>query len=255
MLIFPPEVQNTMEIAIYSLKSARNAINGGATRLEICASPSEGGLTPAPGLVHIIKSQYSKIPLYCMIRAKPGSFVYTREEMDVMIYDLKILSESGADGFVFGALTENFEIQKEFCREIVSAAAPRGVTFHRAFDQVDNPLTALEDIINLGFERLLTSAQKNTAIEGVKLLKTLVEKAGDRIIIMPGGGVTRENISEIMEISGAHEFHSSAKQRIKVEGVLNKIELSEDEQFITEVNEDFVKQMIEIMNFFSKPQK
>ncbi|XP_015124144.1 copper homeostasis protein cutC homolog [Diachasma alloeum] len=237
-----------MEIAIYSLQSARNAINGGATRLEICASPSEGGLTPAPGLVHAIKSQYSKIPLYCMIRIKPGNFVYTREEMDVMLFDLKILSQNGADGFVFGALTENCEVHKDFCREIISAAAPKGVTFHRAFDQVEDPFTTLEDLISLRFERLLTSGQKNTAIEGVKLLQTLVKKAGDRISIMPGSGVTPNNISTIMEISGANEFHSSAKIRIDAEGVLNKIKLSEDEKFITVANEGFVKQMTEIIN-------
>ncbi|XP_063977677.1 copper homeostasis protein cutC homolog [Diachasmimorpha longicaudata] len=237
-----------LEIAIYSLQSARNAINGGARRLEICASPGEGGLTPAPGLVHTINSQYPNIPLICMIRIKPGNFVYTREEMDVMLFDLKILSQNGADGFVFGALTENFQVHKDFCKEIISAAAPKRVTFHRAFDQVEDPFNALEDIISLGFERLLTSGQENTAMEGVKLLRMLVKTAGDRITIMPGGGVTQENIFEIMEISGAHEFHSSAKIRIEADGVMNKIKLSEDEKFITVANKDYVKRMVEIIN-------
>ncbi|XP_063977678.1 copper homeostasis protein cutC homolog [Diachasmimorpha longicaudata] len=237
-----------MEICIDSLQSAHNAIRGGATRLEICSSLSEGGLTPTPGLLHVIKSCSSQIPLYCMIRIKPGNFVYTREEMDAMIFDLKILSEHGADGFVFGALTENYQIHKNFCREIISSAAPKRVTFHRAFDEVRDPLEALEDVISLGFERILTSGQRNTAVEGLNLIKKIVEIAGDRIVVMPGSGINPGNISEIKRISDAKEFHASAKIKITETETVNKVKMAETESVIFTASEDLVRQMIQAIN-------
>lgn len=237
-----------MEICIDSLQSAHNAIRGGATRLEVCSSLAEGGLTPTPGLVYTIKSQNSKIPLYCMIRIRAGNFIYTREEMNAMLFDLKLLSQNGADGFVFGALTSSYEINKEFCAEIVSAAAPKGVTFHRAFDEVKEPCLALEDVISLGFERILTSGQKNTAIEGLKVIQMLVNKAVDRIIVMPGSGITPDNISEIKETSGAREFHASAKIRLDEGKVGNKVKMADKESFLFVASEDLVKRMTGIVN-------
>ncbi|XP_044006074.1 copper homeostasis protein cutC homolog [Aphidius gifuensis] len=180
-----------LEICIDSIESVKNAVNGGANRLEICSSLSEGGLTPTLGLINFTK-QYTNIPIYSMIRIRSGNFNYTQEEIDAMIYDLKLLKNHNVDGFVF-------------------AARPKPVTFHRAFDEVDEPFIALNEIINLGFERILTSGKKNTAIEGIELIKQLVEKADDKIIIMPGSGITCDNISLIKNSTGAKEFHASAK--------------------------------------------
>ncbi|XP_011307969.1 copper homeostasis protein cutC homolog [Fopius arisanus] len=233
-----------MEICVDSLQSAHNAVKGGATRLEVCSSLSDGGLTPTSGLVHTIKSQYSKISLYCMIRIKPGNFVYTREEMDAMLFDVKILSQNGADGFVFGALTENYEIHNDFCREIISTAAPKRITFHRAFDEVLSPFVALEELITLGFERILTSGQKNTAIDGLDLIQKLVQVAGNRIVVMPGSGINSTNILEIQKISGAKEFHASAKMRITEKCAENKVKMSERESFLFVASEDLVKQLV-----------
>ncbi|XP_015118470.1 copper homeostasis protein cutC homolog [Diachasma alloeum] len=240
--------KNAMEICIDSLRSAQNAIRGGATRLEVCSSLSEGGLTPTPGLLHVIKSCNSKIPLYCMIRIKSGNFIYTREEMDAMIFDVKILSQSGADGFVFGALTENYQIHKNFCREIISAVAPKKVTFHRAFDEVQEPLEALEDVISLGFERILTSGQKNTAMEGLELIKRLVKIAGDRIILMLGSGINPDNISEIKQTSEAKEFHASAKVKVAETQTANKVKMADTESFLFVASEDLVRKMIDAIN-------
>ena len=136
-----------MEICIDSLESAKNAIEGGATRLEICSALSEGGLTPTPSFLQKIKS-FSSIPIYAMLRIRSGNFVYTKEEMEVMLQDLKILKDYGADGFVFGALTPDNEIDVESCKDILSAAESLPVTFHRAFDEVNDPLKSLKILID-----------------------------------------------------------------------------------------------------------
>ncbi|XP_012287326.1 copper homeostasis protein cutC homolog [Orussus abietinus] len=201
-----------MEICIDSVDSARNAITGGAFRLECCAALSEGGLTPTPGMIKQIRKS-SDVPMYAMIRSRTGNFVYSQEEMDVMLYDLKLLKELGVNGFVFGALTEDGEIATEPCREIISAASPLPVTFHRAFDETMNPLKSLNTVIDLGFERILTSGQKSSALEGLELIKQLIHQARGKIIIMPGAGITKDNILHIKTESSAKEFHTSARKR------------------------------------------
>lgn len=237
-----------MEICIDSLESARNAIEGGATRLEICSALSEGGLTPTPGFLRKIKS-FSPVPIYAMIRLRAGNFVYSKEEMDVMLQDLKILKDQGADGFVFGALKSNDEIDVESCEIILSAAEPLPVTFHRAFDEVTDPFESLDTLIDLGFERILTSGQKVTAVEGLELIQKLVEKARDKIIVMPGSGITADNILKIKHVSGAKEFHASAKSKMLnfIPGG-NKIELGISKETRTRVTDKkVVQEMIEII--------
>lgn len=239
-----------MEICIDSLESARNAIEGGATRLEVCSLLSEGGLTPTVGFFNKIKS-FSSIPLFAMLRARPGDFVYTREEMEVMLEDLKVLKEYGADGFVFGALTTDDEIHVEFCKDVLSAAGPLPVTFHRAFDQVDDPLRSLQILINLGFKRILTSGQRGTAEEGLKLIRRLVEEARDEIVVMPGSGIAKENISRIKRESGAKEFHASARKKLttarKVEIADRKPIIGINSTYIMVTDRDLVREMAQIV--------
>ncbi|XP_076651065.1 copper homeostasis protein cutC homolog [Halictus rubicundus] len=235
-----------MEICVDSLESARNAINGGAKRLEVCAALSEGGLTPTPGLVKKIKS-FSSIPIYAMLRLRAGNFVYSKDDMEVMLEDLKILKNHGADGFVFGALTSNDEINVDFCKDILSQASPLPVTFHRAFDEVSDPLRSLETLIELGFERILTSGQKDTAEEGLEVIETLVREAGDRIVIMPGSGITVNNISKIKMATGAVEFHASAKKKMATSGG-NKIKIGADKKSIVMLTDsDLVRNMVSIL--------
>lgn len=203
-----------MEICIDSLESAKNAIAGGATRLEVCAALSEGGLTPSPGLIRQIKN-FAKTPIRAMIRIRKGNFVYSRDEVDAMLHDLEILKAHQVDGFVFGALTSDGQVDCDVCSKIVSAARPLPVTFHRAFDETLDPLSSMDVIIRLGFDKILTSGQKDTALEGLDLLKHLVEKAADEITIMPGAGITCSNISRVKEC-GAREFHASARTKVYV---------------------------------------
>ena len=200
-----------MEICIDSIESAKNAIQGGASRLEVCSALSEGGLTPTPGFLSLIR-KISPIPIYAMIRIRAGSFLYSREEMDAMLIDIEALKKLEIDGFVFGALTEEGEIHVDFSKEIINAARPFPVTFHRAFDEVTDPLKSLETLCEIGFERVLTSGQKGSALEGISIITKLIEQAQERIIIMPGAGITKDNLEAIKEKSGAKEFHASAKK-------------------------------------------
>ncbi|XP_072292770.1 copper homeostasis protein cutC homolog isoform X2 [Eucyclogobius newberryi] len=199
-----------MEVCVESVESAVNAERGGASRLELCSSLLEGGLTPSIGLLHIVK-QYVKIPVYAMIRPRGGDFLYSHFEVEVMKKDIELMKLNGADGLVMGALTEDGRVDTELCSELLAAARPLPVTFHRAFDMVHDPTIALETLVSLGFQRVLTSGCDSSALEGLPLIKRLVDQAKGRISIMPGGGITERNLQRILEGSGAQEFHCSAR--------------------------------------------
>jgi copper homeostasis protein len=200
-----------MEVCVDSVESAVNACKGGASRLELCAALSEGGLTPTPGMLRIIKSLVT-IPVFVMLRPRGGDdFVYSSYEVEVMMNDAAVLKEWGADGFVFGALTASGEIDKNVCKEVMDIVSPLPATFHRAFDVCGDITMALSTIIELGFSRILTSGQELTASEGIPVIKKLISNANGRIIIMPGAGITKANIGEILRQTGAVEFHASAK--------------------------------------------
>lgn len=234
-----------MEICIDSLESARNAVEGGASRLEVCSALSEGGLTPSPGLIQQIRS-FTTIPLYAMIRIRCGDFVYSQEEINAMLHDLKILKDHHVNGFVFGALTPDCEIDLVACEKIVAAACPLPVTFSRAFDLTTDPVKSMELLADLGFHRILTSGQKSTALEGLELIKTLLLKAR-KIVIMPGAGITKDNIREIIK-SGAKEFHASAKKRKIMAGGANRIRMGANEdEFVNVTDKELVKELVEII--------
>ncbi|XP_034944184.1 copper homeostasis protein cutC homolog [Chelonus insularis] len=239
-----------MEICIDSIESAKNAIRGGATRLEACSALSEDGLTPTPGLIRFIK-QFSNVPVYAMIRIRSGNFIYTHEEKQAMLYDLAILKDAGADGFVFGALNQDKTINYESCREIISAVGPeKHVTFHRAFDEVKDPIQALEELVKLGFERVLTSGQKKIALEGLPLITDLIKHAKNRIIVMPGSGINPENIAFIKNTCKAKEFHASARIRIAMENETLKANKIDDLNlhYINVASEELVRKMVDIIN-------
>ncbi|XP_061692585.1 copper homeostasis protein cutC homolog isoform X2 [Syngnathoides biaculeatus] len=186
-----------MEVCVDSVESALNAERGGAGRLELCCSLMEGGLTPSL--------------VYVMIRPRGGDFLYSDWEVEVMKKDIEEMQNHGADGFVLGALTEEGQVDAELCMEFLAAARPLPITFHRAFDMVSDPVVALETLASLGFQRVLTSGCDGSALEGLPLIKRLVEQAKGRITIMPGGGITERNLQRILEGSGAQEFHCSAR--------------------------------------------
>uniref|UniRef100_A0AAY4E701 Copper homeostasis protein cutC homolog n=1 Tax=Denticeps clupeoides TaxID=299321 RepID=A0AAY4E701_9TELE len=199
-----------MEVCVDSVESAIAADRGGAGRIELCSSLLEGGITPSVGLLQVVK-QYVRIPVYVMIRPRGGDFLYTDREVEVMRKDIELMKAHGADGLVLGALTEDGRVDAELCMELLAACRPLPVTFHRAFDMVHDPAVALEMLISLGFERVLTSGLDSSALEGLPLIKRLVEQAKGRIVIMPGGGISERNLQRILEGSSVQEFHCSAR--------------------------------------------
>lgn len=202
------------EICANSVASCIAAQEGGADRVELCAGIPEGGTTPSYGMIKSARENIS-IALNVIIRPRGGDFLYSEQELQEMLYDIHSAKELGADGLVFGCLTPEGSIDMKAMKPLMEAAGETPVTFHRAFDHSADQLQALEDIISLGCARILTSGCRQTALEGAGLLAQLVEKAGDRIIIMPGCGVKESNIAEIARLSGAREFHFSAREPVE----------------------------------------
>jgi copper homeostasis protein len=198
-----------LEIACFNFASARIAEQSGADRIELCEKYSEGGITPGVELIQNAKSQI-RIPVHVMIRPRAGNFVYRDSEFEEMKNSIQQCKDLEADGVVFGILDENNLTDKKRCMELVTLAKPMSTTFHRAFDEVKNPLEALEEIMDCRFDRILTSGQKKTALEGAELISELINIANNRTIIMPGGGVRSENILQLRNKTSATEFHSSA---------------------------------------------
>uniref|UniRef100_UPI00398E4536 copper homeostasis protein cutC homolog isoform X2 n=1 Tax=Pristiophorus japonicus TaxID=55135 RepID=UPI00398E4536 len=175
-----------MEVCADSLESAVNAERGGASRIELCSGLMEGGITASIGLLQVIK-QYVRIPVFAMIRPRGGDFLYTDSEIEVMKADIKMAKANGVDGIVFGALREDGHINTEVCMDLIAESRPLPVTFHRAFDMVQDPITALECLISLGFERVLTSGCDSTALEGLPTIRRLVEQVMVQIYSEEGG--------------------------------------------------------------------
>jgi len=199
----------TLEILAYNLESCTIAEKAGADRIELCDNPGQGGTTPSLGVIRTAIRD-SRIPVFPMIRPRGGDFLYNDAEFTAMQDDIRACKQLGAGGIVLGLLKADGIIDVERTARLVSIAYPMEVTFHRAFDHCADPFTALEDIINCGCNRILTSGQKPTAAEGIPLIRDLVEKAGERITIMPGSGIRSSNLQEMARRTGAQEFHSSA---------------------------------------------
>lgn len=200
----------TLEICAASVASCMAAEEGGANRIELCDNLPEGGTTPSFGTIAVAREKV-KIDLYPIIRPRGGDFLYSGLEFDVMLHDIEQCKQLGCNGVVIGILTADGRVDKQRCRQLTELARPMGVTFHRAFDMTDNPFEALEDIISIGCERILTSGARNTAVEGMALLKDLVNRANDRIAIMAGSGVRAGNIAQLVKTTGITEYHTTAK--------------------------------------------
>lgn len=200
---------NKLEIACFNLNSAIIAQENGADRVELCAEMEVGGTTPNFEITQQAR-QLLSIDLNVMIRPRGGNFVYSDAEFQQMKNEILQFKEIGVNGFVFGILTENNSINTIQNRELVELAKPFPCTFHRAFDEVSDAYQSLEEIIECGFQTILTSGQKPNVIEGVNRLAELVTKANNRIVIMPGGGLRSSNIEFIQEQTNAIFYHSSA---------------------------------------------
>ena len=202
-------MKSKIEIACFNVESALIAQNNGADRVELCDQMSVGGTTP--NIDDIIKvSGFLEIDLNIMIRPRGGDFIYTDQEFDQMKQDILRIKQLKVDGFVFGILDQNNKVDVIRNKQLVDLAHPLVCTFHRAFDVVENFNESLEDVIACGFSTILTSAGKQNVVQGKQILKELVERANDRICIMPGGGLRSNNLAEISQYTGAKYYHSSA---------------------------------------------
>lgn len=206
------------EICANSVESCLAAQEGGADRVELCAGIPEGGTTPSYGEIKLARKLLTKTKLHVIIRPRGGDFLYTPLELERMEEDIRICRELGVDGVVFGCLTEEGEIDREANRRLVELARPMSVTFHRAFDRTVDPMKALEDIISLGCNRILTSGQQPKAIDGINLLAQLEKKLKEYplppIQLLAGSGVNEENIRQIFDATGIHEYHFSARVNV-----------------------------------------
>ena len=203
---------NILEVCAASLFSAKEAAEGGAQRIELCTRLDLDGLTPPMDEIRQA-SEINGLTVNVLIRCREGGFVYSRQELNTMESQIREAVRLGADGIVIGALTPDGDIDTAGCRQLMEAAQGLPVTFHRAFDQCRDPRKGLEDIIEMGCSRLLTSGQAGTAEAGIGLLRELNEQARGRIIIMPGAGVNPVNAARILQETGCREIHSSARRQ------------------------------------------
>ena len=203
-----------LEICIDGVASAKAAAAGGADRVELCANLPEGGTTPSAGMIRSVRAAFSG-GLMVIIRPRGYDFLYSGDEMEVMLHDIRAARDLGADGVVIGCLTAEGRVDKERCARLIEAAGPLDITFHRAFDMTRDLSEALEDIIALGIRRVLSSGGKPDVPSGAGNLAGLVKQAAGRISIMPGGGVTEDNIAEIVKATGAREAHLSARDTVR----------------------------------------
>ena len=196
-----------LERCCTSAEQALETRENGAARVELCRDLSIGGVTPEHNL--ILAAVRTGIPVNVLIRPRGGNFVYSADEIQQMVSDIEFCRSAGANGVVIGILHPDGSVNLEAMQLLIAAAQGMSITFHRAFDRCSNPQQALEDIISLGCNRLLTSGLQDTAPQGQALIAELVKQAAGRIIIMPGSGVTPENINSLAAATGAREFHGT----------------------------------------------
>ena len=250
-----------LEVCCGNLESVDAAVAGGARRIELCSALEVDGLTPPVEWIREVRKRYPSLIIHVLVRSRAGDFVYTEEEVETMAAQVEEALEAGADGIVIGCLTaggdvdvpamerlvqtvESYNLAAELMRSDLCHAANDShyfpgpskrvsITFHRAFDVCKRPFDALEQIIALGCDRILTSGQGTTVVEGSDMLRELRKRAAGRIIILPGGGVTPRNAGRILAMTGCTEIHASASETLdgkkvtsaaKVAAILNSIE-------------------------------
>ncbi|MET0466113.1 MAG: copper homeostasis protein CutC [Chitinophagaceae bacterium] len=231
-----------IEIATSDFVTTQSAVKGGADRIELCANLAEGGTTPSAGTIRQCREAFDVL-LYPIIRPRGGDFLYTPEEFEIMLHDVRLCREFGCDGVVIGMLDASGAIDLKQTARLVEAAYPLGVTFHRAFDRCSDPFKALEQLVEIGCERILTSGQQPGAPEGVGLIAELNRLADHRIIIMPGSGVRVDNVRWLSEQTGCTELHSSLrrKTRSRMEFVHPGFASSEESYMNNAIDEEEVR--------------
>ena len=204
-----------LELCTETLEGVFAAAEAGAHRIELCSALAEGGVTPSLGLFRQAKMR-SKLPIHVLVRPRAGNFCYSDLELAVMLEDIVQFREAGAAGLVFGTLTPEGSLELPKMKQLMAASDPLPVTFHRAFDVCLEPFKVLEQLIALGVTRVLTSGQEPDALTGASRLKALTEQAGDRIVIMAGGGIRASNAAQLVRETGVSELHFSAQKPLQL---------------------------------------
>lgn len=242
-----------IEACVNSVESAIEAEAGGAYRVELCDNLFDGGTTPSIGAVAAARKALG-IKLNVIIRPRGGDFLYSDSEMEIMKEDLKAVRTAGADGVVFGILKADGSVNLEQTQELVELAGPMSTTFHRAFDMSTDPFAALEELIDLGIDRVLTSGLRPSAMGGAELIGKLVEAAGGRIVIMPGVGIDDSNIAEVIRRTGARDFHVLAERPVDSDMVFRNPEVfmgtdPEQPEFVRQVcDAEAIRTIVETAN-------
>ncbi|WP_153447659.1 copper homeostasis protein CutC [Vibrio algicola] len=199
-----------LEVCIDNIESLHNAIQGGATRIELCSSLALGGLTPSVGFMKAA-AQLSSVPVYAMIRPRQGDFLYSQQDLEIMLDDIASAKQAGLDGVVFGVLTAQGDVDIAIAQQLMTAAQGMGTTFHRAIDQCQDYKAAIEAIATLGCERILTSGLAATAPQGMDVIAEMVRLANGRFSIMAGAGMNADNAAKMIQVTGINEIHLSGK--------------------------------------------
>ncbi len=235
-----------LEIAVFNLQSALLAASAGANRLELCENAYEGGTTPSYGTLKTVRQKID-IPVFPIIRPHGGDFLYSDDEFATMQQDVLLCKQLGYEGVVIGLLNADATVDTERTTKLVQLAYPLEVTFHRAFDRTADPLQALENIVQCGCQRILTSGQKPHAVDGQDLIKRLIEQADDRIIVMPGSGVRSNNIKALATYTGATELHSSARKMLASAMGITQPTMNELLETVS-VDVEEIKAMLQLLN-------
>ncbi|NCW12221.1 MAG: copper homeostasis protein CutC [Chitinophagia bacterium] len=231
-----------LEIATFSVEAAIQAIQAGAHRIELCENPQEGGTTPSYGAL-VLSAKIKNAPIFPIIRPRGGDFLYSPTEFEIMKNDVVMAKELGFPGIVIGLLLADGNIDVQRTSELVTLAGNMHVTFHRAFDRCLDPIKGLEDVIQTGCKRILTSGQVPNVQNALPLVQQLVQLAKERIIIMPGSGVRANNINNIIRTTGAKEIHSSARKMFDSNMQFQKNSMQEHMQY-TGVDVGEIKEML-----------
>lgn len=250
MLMYPKAI---LEVCAFTIQSCLIAERAGATRVELCDNPIEGGTTPSWGVIRRVRERIN-IQLYPIIRPRSGNYFYDDDEFEIMRLDIKACKELGCHGISVGVGTLHAEIDTERMKRIVDWAYPMGVTCNRVFDGTPDPFRSLEELIECGCERVLTSGQKSAAPDAREVLQKLVQQAAGRIVIMPGAGINSSNIAQLKKESGATEFHASARTVMPNPLTYINTEVS-DYGNVYVAGEDEVRKMVAILEALPAAEK
>ncbi len=238
-----------LEVIAFTIESCATIQQSGAHRIELCDNAVEGGTTPSFGMIKAAREKVS-IDLFPIIRPRGGDFLYNEDEFKIILQDVKLCKQLGCDGVVIGLLNADGTIDTKRTAQIVEAAQPMQITFHRAFDRCKEPFEALEQLVQLGCSRILTSGQQPLATAGADLIAQLVKAADKRIIIMPGSGVRKDNIKMLADKTGAVEFHTSLRSyaKSKMDFIHPAFAASEDSYAHPAVDAGDIEELLEALN-------